>query len=163
RRSKSRKAQGRWYPRPSGELVSVCPVCYRENEPVADRCPSCSAPRIRAVPAAPPEEAASPRPRTAHPTAGPRSILKGAAGAEIVQTGQAGELEGVVGRTSAKATFVPVEQIQDINQLKRDYERLRVGHECSSCGGLERDLNELLARILEIALDLIPCDNGVIL
>jgi len=25
-------------------------VCYRENEPVADRCPSCSAPRIRAVP-----------------------------------------------------------------------------------------------------------------
>ena len=60
--------------------MSVCPVCYRENEPVADRCPSCSAPRIRAVPAAPPEEAASPRSRPAHPSSGPRLILKGAAG-----------------------------------------------------------------------------------
>jgi adenylate cyclase len=235
--------------------VSVCPVCYRENEPVADRCPSCSAPRIHAVPADPPEQAASPRSRPAHPPPGPRLILKGAAGevteyplgdtsvigrsttasvrltdrevsrkhsqidregdgyvlrdlgssngtflngkrlvapaalgdgdevvvgtskmefrrtsgparpknAEIVHTGQTGELEGVVARTSAKATFVPVEQIQDINQLKRDYERLRVGHEFSTYVRLERDLNELLARILEIAFDLIPCDNGVIL
>ena len=235
--------------------MSVCPVCYRENEPVADRCPSCSAPRIRAVPPAPKEEIATPRPRPAHPASGPRLILKGAAGevteyplgesnvigrsttasvrlgdrevsrkhsqidragegyvlsdlgssngtflngkrlvapaalsdgdevvvgtsrmefrltsgpvrpknAEIVHTGSTGELEGVVARTSAKATFVPVEQIQDINQLKRDYERLRVGHEFSTYVRLERDLNELLARILEIAFDLIPCDNGVIL
>jgi len=83
--------------------------------------------------------------------------------AEIVHTGTTGELEGVVARTSAKATFVPVEQIQDINQLKRDYERLRVGHEFSTYVRLERDLNELLTRILQIAFDLIPCDNGVVL
>src|SRR5205807_2472032 len=73
------------------------------------------------------------------------------------------ELAGVVARTSAKATFVPVEQIHDTNQLKRDYERLRVGHEFSQYVRLERDLNELLARILQIAFDLIPADNGVIL
>ncbi len=83
--------------------------------------------------------------------------------AEIVHTGDTGQLEGVVARTSAKATFVPVEQIQDVNQLRRDYERLRVGHEFATYVRLERNLNELLARILEIAFDLIPCDNGVIL
>jgi len=83
--------------------------------------------------------------------------------AEIVHTGTTGALEGVVARTAAKATFVPVEQIPDVNQLKRDYERLRVGHEFSTYVRLERDLNELLARILQIAFDLIPCDNGVVL
>jgi adenylate cyclase len=83
--------------------------------------------------------------------------------AEIVHTGETGGLEGVVARTSAKATFVPVEQIQDVNQLRRDYERLRVGHEFSTYIRLERNLTELLARILEVAFDLIPCENGVIL
>ena len=84
--------------------------------------------------------------------------------AEIVHSDDGKEeLKGVVARTSAKATFAPVEQIGDVNQLKRDYERLRVGHEFSNYVRLERDLNELLSRILQIAFDLIPCDNGVIL
>ncbi len=84
--------------------------------------------------------------------------------AEIVHSKDGdGELEGVVARVEAKANFAPVEQVHDINQLKRDYERLRVGHEFSNYVRLERDLNELLARILQIAFDLIPCDNGVIL
>jgi adenylate cyclase len=84
--------------------------------------------------------------------------------AEIVHSSDGGgELEGVVARVEAKANFAPVEQVHDINQLKRDYERLRVGHEFSNYVRLERDLNELLARILQIAFDLIPCDNGVIL
>ena len=86
--------------------------------------------------------------------------------AEIVSdenTSGTRELEGVVARVDAKATFVPVEQIKDVNQLRRDYERLRVGHEFSQYVRLERDLSELLGRILEIAFDLIPADNGVIL
>src|SRR5207248_2155176 len=40
---------------------------------------------------------------------------------------------------------------------------LRIGHEFSRYVRLERDLNELLGRILSIAFDLIPADNGVIL
>jgi len=230
--------------------VSACPVCYRENEPVQGRCPSCGAARAGSrepskAPAAPPPAAGS----------GPRLTLRGPdedateyplgasnvlgrsttasvrladrevsrkhsqidregddwvlrdlgssngtflngkrifapaklkdgdevmigtsrmefrlssgpvrpKNAEIVHGGDTGELEGVVARTSAKAVFVPVEQIQDVNQLRRDYERLRVGHEFATYVRLERNLNELLARILEIAFDLIPCDNGVIL
>src|SRR5438477_2739770 len=234
-----------------GELVSVCPVCFHESEPIAGRCPSCSALRARASK----EEAIPLRPSAPHTATGPRLILRGPGGevteyplgqssvlgrsttasvrladrevsrkhsqidrerddyvlrdlgssngtflngkrilgpakladgdevligtskmefrltsgparpknAEIVHTGKPGELEGVVARTSAKATFLPVEQVQDMSQLKRDYERLRVGHEFSTYVRLERDLNELLRRILEIAFDLIPCDNGVIL
>jgi adenylate cyclase len=230
-------------------------VCYRENEPVAGRCPSCGGPRQRAAQPVSGQEGNPPRPSVSHPASGPRLILKGLAGeitehplgdsnvlgrsttatvrladrevsrkhsqidlegnkfvlrdlgssngtflngtrisgpstledgdevvigttkmqfritrgpprpknAEIVHTGITGELEGVVARTSAKANFVPVEQIQDVNQLKRDYERLRVGHEFSTYVRLERDLNELLTRILQIAFDLIPCDNGVVL
>jgi adenylate cyclase len=84
--------------------------------------------------------------------------------AEIVHSQDSSkELEGVVARVGAKANFAPVDQLNDINQLKRDYERLRVGHEFSNYIRLERDLNELLARILQIAFDLIPADNGVIL
>ena len=82
--------------------------------------------------------------------------------AEIVRSAE-GRVEGVVARTSAKTIFVPVEQIHDEAQLRRDYERLRVGHEFSNYVRLERDLDQLLARILHIAFDLIPCDNGVIL
>ncbi len=230
-------------------------MCYRENEPVSGRCPSCGAPRQRAAQPVSGQEGNPPRPSVSHPASGPRLILKGVAGeitehplgdsnvlgrsttatvrladrevsrkhsqidlegdkfvlrdlgssngtflngkrilepstledgdevvigtskmefritrgpprpknAEIVHIGTTGELEGVVARTSAKANFVPVEQIQDVNQLKRDYERLRVGHEFSTYVRLERDLNELLTRILQIAFDLIPCDNGVVL
>ena len=233
--------------------MSVCPVCFHESEPVAGRCPSCSAPRARTPKDR--EEAIPLRPSAPHTPTGPRLILKGPGSevteyplgqssvlgrsttasvrladrevsrkhsqidregddyvlrdlgssngtflngkrilgpakladgdevligtskmefrltsgparpknAEIVHTGKPGELEGIVARTSAKATFLPVEQVQDMSQLKRDYERLRVGHEFSTYVRLERDLNELLRRILEIAFDLIPCDNGVIL
>jgi adenylate cyclase len=81
--------------------------------------------------------------------------------AEIVHSSE--DLGGVVARTAAKAIFAPVDQLRDVSQLKRDYERLRVGHEFSNYIRLERDLPELLARILQIAFDLIPCDNGVIL
>jgi adenylate cyclase len=84
--------------------------------------------------------------------------------AEIVRSeDKARELESVVARVGAKASFAPVEEVHDMNNLKRDYERLRIGHEFSTYIRLERDLNELLARILQIAFDLIPADNGVIL
>ena len=72
-------------------------------------------------------------------------------------------LEGVIARVEAKANFAPADQVADAVQLKRDYERLRIGHEFSRYVRLERNLDELLSRILAIAFDLIPADNGVIL
>ena len=255
--------------------MGACPVCYRDNEPIGGRCPSCGAAReeepgflrdvddeptnyrrpatsrpklvsstVAAVPDMPPQSAAAPRMILKGPTGdvtefplGENNILgrsttasvrladrevsrkhsqvdkegddyvlrdlgssngtflngkrifgptrlkdgdevvigtskmefrlgKGGAkkNAEIVHSDDGKkELEGVVARVGAKANFAPVDQVTDINQLKRDYERLRVGHEFSNYVRLERDLNELLSRILQIAFDLIPCDNGVIL
>src|SRR3954463_10266826 len=85
-----------------GIPLSVCPVCFRENDPVAGRCPSCGGPRAdtprqaaleeetpagrprggvapaRAAPLS--QEANLPRPASAHPASGPRLILKGPAG-----------------------------------------------------------------------------------
>src|SRR5712671_2473697 len=88
----------------------------------------------------------------------------GEGNAEIVHMEPAGApLEGIVARVPAEASFAPVDQVPDVQQLKRDYERLRIGHEFSRYVRLERDLGELLSRILSIAFDLIPADNGVIL
>ncbi|HZR07528.1 MAG TPA: FHA domain-containing protein, partial [Myxococcales bacterium] len=50
--------------------MTVCAVCYRENDPVAGRCPSCGAPRTEAA-----EEA--PRPPRPSPASGPRLTLRG--------------------------------------------------------------------------------------
>jgi adenylate cyclase len=90
--------------------------------------------------------------------------LDGEEAAAIVQMEPPGApLEGVIARVEAKANFAPADQVADAAQLKRDYERLRIGHEFSRYVRLERNLDELLTRILAIAFDLIPADNGVIL
>ncbi len=72
--------------------------------------------------------------------------------------------EPVLARVATpRHTFLPAESINDPDQLRRDYERLRIGHEFQRTIRLERDLSALLSRILKVAFDLIPCDNGVIL
>src|SRR5947208_3345354 len=120
-----------------GELVSVCPVCFHESEPIAGRCPSCGAPRARASK----EEAIPLRPSAPHTATGPRLILKGPGG---------------------EVTEYPLGQSSVLGRSTTASVRL-ADREVSPYVRLERDLNELLRRILEIAFDLIPCDNGVIL
>ncbi|HEY2029967.1 MAG TPA: adenylate/guanylate cyclase domain-containing protein [Myxococcales bacterium] len=84
--------------------------------------------------------------------------------AEIVRESDgARKFESVIARVQAKPNFLPADQIADVASLKRDYERLRIGHEFSAYVPLVRDLKELLSRILQIAFDLIPADSGVIL
>jgi adenylate cyclase len=83
--------------------------------------------------------------------------------AEITAGDEKKELAGIVARLDASKGFLPVDQVTDVNQLRRDYERLRIGHEFSRIVRLERDLGTLLQRILDLAFDLIPADSGVIL
>src|SRR6267378_3655095 len=67
--------------------------------------------------------------------------------AAIVHMEPAGApLEGVVARVEAKANFAPADQVRDAQQLKRDYERLRIGHEFSRYVRLERDHGVILLR-----------------
>jgi len=60
--------------------------------------------------------------------------------AEIVHTGTTGELEGVVARTSAKANFVPVEQIQDVKPAQARLRAPPGGPRVLHYVRLERDL-----------------------
>ncbi|TMQ10774.1 MAG: FHA domain-containing protein [Deltaproteobacteria bacterium] len=59
--------------------------------------------------------------------------------------------------------FMPERQISDDKNLRRDYERLRIGHELARAVGSELDLDKLLPKILDKAFELVGCDRGVIL
>lgn len=59
--------------------------------------------------------------------------------------------------------FMPEKQIADDKNLRRDYERLRIGHELARAVGSELDLDKLLPKILDKAFELVGADRGVIL
>ena len=58
---------------------------------------------------------------------------------------------------------MPERQIADDKILRRDYERLRIGHELARAVGRELDLDKLLPKILDKAFELVGADRGVIL
>src|SRR3954469_19030994 len=63
----------------------------------------------------------------------------------------------------ASRDFLPEKQIFDVEQLRRDYEKLRIGHELGRAIVGVLDLEELLPRILDKSFELLPADRGVIL
>lgn len=67
----------------------------------------------------------------------------------------------VDGRGNEK--FLKVDEIPDLEQLKQDYEKLRIANELNQAIGLEADIDVLLARILDEVFKLLPADRGVIL
>jgi adenylate cyclase len=59
--------------------------------------------------------------------------------------------------------FLPERSIGDEQVLRRDYERLRIGHELARAVGSELDLEKLLPKILDKAFELVGADRGAIL
>ncbi len=59
--------------------------------------------------------------------------------------------------------FLPERSINDVEALRRDYEKLRMSYELARAIGNELDLDKLLDKILERAFDLLAADRGVIL
>jgi len=59
--------------------------------------------------------------------------------------------------------FLPEREIFDVEVLRRDYEKLRLGHELGRSIGLEVNLELLLEKIIMKAFDLLAADRGVIL
>ncbi len=59
--------------------------------------------------------------------------------------------------------FVTERAITDEAVLRRDYERLRIGHELAKSVGSELDLEKLLPKILDKAFELVGADRGAIL
>ncbi len=59
--------------------------------------------------------------------------------------------------------FLPADKIANIEQLKRDYEKLRVANELAQAVGLESDVDKLLPRILDETFKLLHADRGVVM
>ena len=134
--------------------------------------------------------ASSPQPRLSNPGAAPIASSPSAPTAPIPRTAQAAGAVAVVpapvaaGRDMSKVTiapgmveshirtklaplaeqsFLPEALIQDVAQLRRDYEKLRVSYDLSRAVGVELDIDTLLAKIVDRAFDLLPADRGVVL
>jgi len=60
-------------------------------------------------------------------------------------------------------SFLPSERVPDLEQLKQDYDKLRVANELNQAIGLETDIDVLLERILTEVFKLLPADRGTIL
>ena len=63
----------------------------------------------------------------------------------------------------ANNRFLPAAQINDMNALRTDYEKLRVAHELSQKLSVDTDLDELLQKIVDETFSLIRADRAVIL
>jgi adenylate cyclase len=59
--------------------------------------------------------------------------------------------------------FMPERTLTDEKVLRRDYERLRIGHELARAVGSELDLEKLLPKILDKAFELVGADRGAVL
>jgi adenylate cyclase len=59
--------------------------------------------------------------------------------------------------------FLAEREIFDEKVLRRDYEKLRIGHELARALGAELDLDKLLPKILDKSFELLGADRGVIL
>jgi len=81
---------------------------------------------------------------------------------EIVESVDAPPVSAKLEHRSSEG-FRPVAQVTDIEQLKRDYEKLRIANELNRAIGLESDIDRLLSRLLDETFKLLPADRGVIL
>jgi len=70
----------------------------------------------------------------------------------------------VVAEIETKETvlFRPLEQHDDLQTLKQDYEKLRIANEFHRLVGMEPDFDSLLKKILQVAFQLLSADNAVL-
>ena len=59
--------------------------------------------------------------------------------------------------------FLPEKQIESVEALRGDYEKLRIGHELNRAIGGVLDLEQLLPKILDKSFEMLSADRGVIL
>jgi adenylate cyclase len=65
--------------------------------------------------------------------------------------------------SQASDRFLPAAEIDDVDALRRDYEKLRITHELQKQIGLELDLDRLLQTILRLSFEFLPADRGAVL
>lgn len=66
-------------------------------------------------------------------------------------------------RLDASARFLPAAEIDDVDVLRIDYEKLRIAHEMSQKLNIESNLDQLLQQIVDETFAIIRADRAVIL
>ncbi len=66
-------------------------------------------------------------------------------------------------RETGKKHFLKADEISSAEELRADYEKLRIANELNQALALEFDLSQLLNRILQKAFEMFDADRGVIL
>ncbi|MEE9384725.1 MAG: adenylate/guanylate cyclase domain-containing protein [Nannocystaceae bacterium] len=66
-------------------------------------------------------------------------------------------------RVASSSQFLPAAEIDDLDLLRADYEKLRAAHELAQRLALHADLDVVLQRIVNETMRLIPADRAVIL
>jgi adenylate cyclase len=134
-------------PPPSAALSAQVPLV---TKPVGRNVPPIGAPPRAPPPLAGPMVVAP----TERPLQSVRNVTIGGAQMEShVRTKIAAEMQ----------QFLPERSLQDVEVLRRDYEKLRICYELQRSIGAELDLDRLLEKILERSFDLLSADRGVIL
>ncbi|MCB9639829.1 MAG: FHA domain-containing protein [Myxococcales bacterium] len=74
------------------------------------------------------------------------------------------ELQSSISKISRDVNkdFLPEKEITDAEQLRKDYEKLRIAHLLNRKIGMELQLDKLLDLILEETFSVVPADRGVI-
>ena len=60
-------------------------------------------------------------------------------------------------------TFLPADQVTDLDQLRRDYDKLRIAQQLSADIRFDRDLDELLQSVVSRIFDMLPADRCAVL
>ncbi len=117
------------------------------------------APAPAPLPASPP---APPRPATLPQGSGqapdPRKLSRVTIAPGMVESHIRTKLAPLIDQS-----FLPERLIQEQDQLRRDYEKLRVSYELARAIGVELDIDKALVKILDAAFTILPADRGVIL
>jgi adenylate cyclase len=127
------------------------------------------APRATAPAGAPPMGRPSPGPAAAPvapgvPAPQPKAPLGGQARSKV--TIAPGMVESHIRTKLAPLidqSFLPEKLVHDHDSLRRDYEKLRVSYEVIRAIGNTLDVDQLLAKILDCAFELLAADRGVVL
>ena len=97
---------------------------------------------------------------TFHEAAAPAPMARG--GVTVIGSAQAMPAFLASVAHTEGTEFLAAEKIRGIEELKADYEKLRIANEFHRLIGAERDLKQLLEKILKLAVELLKADNAVI-
>lgn len=123
-----------------------------------------AAPQPPAAPAAPPSPSVDPNAVTVAQPAAPAA--QRAVPQRQTVTIAPGMVQSHIRTKLAPLTeqnFLPERLVTDVDALRRDYEKLRASYEVMRAIGVQLEVDQILAKIIDAAFQLVPADRGIVL